>query len=252
MSNELIPYDQMRQMSADVVTSGLFPSLKKPEQVMTLMMLCQAEGLPPIKALQQYHIINGTPSKKADTLLAEFKKNGGHVKITKYSDEIVEGEFKTPDGSELTANWTIERAKKAGLIGRENWIKYPRAMLRARLIAEMVTTLMPEIKVGIQVYEEVIDNQPNEIKPPVETTVEIIDTEPKQKRTRKKTEASNEMMHQIATTPMDDIPEGALYVNGSYQKLDSTSSEPEQPPELEPEPVPEMQVPEDVNFDGLF
>jgi hypothetical protein len=262
MSNELIPYDQMKMMATDVVASQLFPSLKKPEQVMTLMMLCQAEGLPPIKALQQYHVINGTPSKKADTLLAEFKARGGRVKFTKYSDEIVEGEFKSPDGSEITAAWTIERARKAGLDKRENWIKYPRAMLRARLISEMVTTLMPEIKAGLKIYEEVIDEMPSEIKSPIETDVEVVETEqPKQKRIRKVITGTDDNLDEVINIPVNLSKRKSSTVEQDVAEVVSTIATtleltPEQlnEPIPEPEPLPEMQVPEEltVDFDGVF
>jgi hypothetical protein len=51
----------------------------------------------------------------------------------------------------------IEQAKKAGLTGKDNWKNYPRAMLRARCIAEGVRAVYPAAIGGMLVAEEAQD-----------------------------------------------------------------------------------------------
>ena len=81
MSNELVTYtvSDVRVMAEAAAKSGLF-GMKTPEQALALMMLCQAEGIHPMKAVAEYHIIQGRPALKADAMLARFLRAGGTVK----------------------------------------------------------------------------------------------------------------------------------------------------------------------------
>lgn len=63
MSNEMVCMDDLKQMATAACKSGLF-SMPSPEAALTLMLLCQAEGLHPIQALRHYHIIKGRPAKR--------------------------------------------------------------------------------------------------------------------------------------------------------------------------------------------
>jgi hypothetical protein len=152
----LIPFSEVKEMSQVVVKSGLF-GVKTPEQALALMMLAQAEGLHPMVAARDYHIIDGKPSLKADTKLGRFVRDGGNVEWIDYSEKVVSGKFTHPKTGAITVTWTIEQAQRAGLISKDNWRKYPRAMLRARVIGEGVTTMAPWVAAGIVTKEEADD-----------------------------------------------------------------------------------------------
>lgn len=63
----------------------------------------------------------------------------------------------------MRLSWTLEDARRAGLLDRgENWQKYPRAMLRARLISEGVRTIFPGVAIGLYTPEEVVEFTPAE------------------------------------------------------------------------------------------
>jgi len=51
----------------------------------------------------------------------------------------------------------MDRAKAAGLTGKQTWKQYPRAMLRSRVISEGIRTVYPGVAVGIYTPEEVGD-----------------------------------------------------------------------------------------------
>ena len=57
----------------------------------------------------------------------------------------------------LEIEWTMDRAKAAGLTGKQTWKQYPRQMLRARVISEGIRTVYPGVAVGIYTPEEVND-----------------------------------------------------------------------------------------------
>jgi hypothetical protein len=156
MANELVPFGDMERMAIAVSKSNLF-GCKTPDQAMALMLLAQAEGVHPAKAIQDYHIIEGKPALRADAMLARFQAAGGRVKWTEYTDKRVAGEFSHPQGGTIEVDWTQERAKAAGLLNRKNWQSYPRQMLRARVISEGVRTVYPGAASGIYTAEEVQD-----------------------------------------------------------------------------------------------
>lgn len=166
MSKDLavIPIGDIQQMAVAVAKSGLF-GMKTPDQALALMLIAQAEGLHPAIAARDYHIIEGRPSLKADAMLARFQAAGGSVKWPEMTDQRVAGIFSHPQGGTVEIDWTIETAKRAGLgpgkhrNGSDNmWSKYPRQMLRARVISEGVRAVYPGVVVGMYTEEEVNDS----------------------------------------------------------------------------------------------
>lgn len=151
-----ITYPQIQMMASDIARSGLFAGITTPQQAAALMLLCQSKNLHPAQALSDYHIINNKPTLRADTMLARFQAAGGKVSWTTYTDEKVEGEFSHPSGGSITVDWTMKRAAAAGL-GSPTWKKYPRQMLRARVISEAIRTIFPACLDGLYTPEEVID-----------------------------------------------------------------------------------------------
>lgn len=174
--NNLIALSDMERMAAAAAQSRMF-GFKNKDEALAIMLLCQAEGLHPGIAMRDYHVIQGRPTLKADAMLARFQQAGGSVKWITLTDEAVSGEFTHPQGGSATITWTIEAAKKIGLTGKDSWAKYPRAMLRARVVSEGVRTVYPGAVVGVYTPEEAQDMTPPkgavaEIEPPT------IDAEP--------------------------------------------------------------------------
>jgi hypothetical protein len=166
-------FDEMRAMAEDVARSGLFAGISTPQQALTLMMLCDAEGLHPMQAIKRYHIIKNRPSMRADAMQAEFQRQGGVVRWAHSDATRCVAEFthdrQAPDG--VRVEWTLERAQKAGLLGNDNWKKYPEAMLRARTISEGVRMVLPGVVAGIYTPEEVADfDDPKPRREPVRPT----------------------------------------------------------------------------------
>lgn len=154
----VVPFDEMTKMAASIVKSKLF-GFETQEQALAIMMIAQAEGRHPALAARDYHIIQNRPALKADAMLARFQAGGGVVEWTAYSDDKVSGKFSHPASCPrpIEIVWTLEQAKRIGLANKDNWRKYPRAMLRSRVISEGVRTVYPGIAVGVYTVEEVQD-----------------------------------------------------------------------------------------------
>jgi len=161
MNNELVCMDDLKQMASAACKSGLF-SMPSPEAALTLMLLCQAEGLHPIQALRQYHIIKGRPAMRADAMQAAFQAAGGNISWVERNDKKCSAEFSHSQGGKILVEWTIDMAAKAGLTNNPTWQKFPRAMLSARCVSEGVRAVYPAVVCGLYTPEEVqdFDEQP--------------------------------------------------------------------------------------------
>lgn len=161
MSAELTIRDQ----AAAIARSGLF-GLRDETQVLALMAVAQSQGRHPASVAQEYSIIQGRPALKADAMLARFQAAGGSVRWSCLTDERAEATFSHPQGGSLQLDWTIERARAAGLTTKGGpWKNYPRAMLRARLISEGIRSVFPGVVQGEYAVEEVQDMVPASAPP---------------------------------------------------------------------------------------
>jgi hypothetical protein len=144
----------IQQMAKSLVESGLF-GIKDENQAIALMLIAQAEGMHPALAARDYHIIQGKHSLKADAMLARFQQSGGIVKWMQYDDAECIGIFSHPQSPEpVTVSWDMERAKQAGITGNPTWKKYPRQMLKARVVSDGVRLCFPGVAVGVYTPEE--------------------------------------------------------------------------------------------------
>ena len=161
MNNELVCMDDLKQMATAACKSGLF-QMPSPEAALTLMLLCQAEGLHPIQALRQYHIIKGRPAMRADAMQAAFQAAGGNISWVERNDKKCSAEFSHSQGGKILVEWTIDMAAKAGLTNNPTWQKFPRAMLSARCVSEGVRAVYPAVACRLYTPEEVqdFDEQP--------------------------------------------------------------------------------------------
>jgi hypothetical protein len=138
--------------------SGLY-GLTKPAQAQSLILLCLIEGTSPSAVLAEHHFIQGRKCLRADAMLSRFGKAGGTWDWIDTGATGQQAEIKlTINGKSMSSRWTIEQARKAGLVKADsNWVKYPDAMLRARAVSAGVRMLAPQIVCGEYTPEEVED-----------------------------------------------------------------------------------------------
>lgn len=146
-------------MGTALAKSGLF-GMKTPEQAIALMLVAQAEGQHPATIAQDYDVIQGKATRKTHSVLARFQAAGGKVEWHELSHTKADATFSHPAGGSVRLDWTIEQAKQAKLAGKDNWVGYARAMLRARVIAEGVRATYPAALGGMMVSEEAQDLGP--------------------------------------------------------------------------------------------
>lgn len=146
----------LERIAAAFAQSRMF-GVSDPSAALSLCLLAQAEGQHPAIAFRDYSIIQGKPAKKAEAMQRDFLQSGGKIEWIELTDDCAKAKFSHPAGGSTVIDWTMERAKAAGLGGKDMWRKYPRQMLRSRVISEGVRTVCPMATSGMYVPEEVAD-----------------------------------------------------------------------------------------------
>jgi hypothetical protein len=141
----------MQAMAQAFSKSALFGA-KTTEQCLALLLLAQAEGQHPAIAMRDFDVIQNRPAKKAEAMLRSFLAAGGIVEWHEMGDTMADASFTHPQGSNgkpVRITWDMDRAKKAGLSGKDNWTKYSRQMLANRVISEGCRRVYPAATSGM-------------------------------------------------------------------------------------------------------
>ena len=170
--NTPMPLQDMQTLAVAIAKSGLF-GIRTPEQALVLMAIAQAEGRHPVEAARDYDIINNRPAKKAEAMLRDFIQAGGKVQWHALTDELADATFTHPQTGEVRIDWDMKRAQVA-FGKKEMYAKFPRQMLRSRVVSEGVRTLWPLATSGMYVPEEQADIPAKEVHngPTIEGTRE--------------------------------------------------------------------------------
>ena len=154
-----LAYGDLERLAAAVAKSGLF-GIRTQDQAIALMMIAHAEGRHPALAARDYDIISGKPAKKAEAMMRDFIQAGGKVEWHELSDKRADATFTHPQTGSVRIDWDVQRATTAGLAGKDNWKKFPRSMLRSRVVSEGVRTIWPLATSGMYVPEELREGEP--------------------------------------------------------------------------------------------
>ncbi|WP_432194748.1 recombinase RecT [Streptomyces sp. bgisy027] len=202
--SHMTPYEAW-QFCESLANTPLLPDAyrKQPASVLWAMEYGRALGLDVVTTITTIHVIKGKPCQSADLMLGRARSAGHRVRIkserTRCEVRIMRHD--DPD-DETVIEWTLDDAVTAGLCtlrdGRpysrdqknqpQPWEKFPRAMLRARAIAEGVRIACPEVLHGaIYTPEElgaVVDQEGNPVvvertdAPPMQQGVTVVQSTP--------------------------------------------------------------------------
>jgi len=159
--NSLAKLSDMREVAEVMEASGLFRASgwQTKEQIMTLMLLCQAENRDPISAMSRYDNIQGRVAKRSAAMLSDFLSAGGTVEWHTTTDKEAEATFTSPDGkNSIKMGYNIMQAKKARLVKPGSaWEKSCEDMLRWRCVSKALRLIFPQCTNLMQSAEEAKD-----------------------------------------------------------------------------------------------
>lgn len=147
-----------------------------PGSVLWALEYGRALGLDVVTTITTIHVIKGKPTQSADLMLSRAREAGHRVRIKSDRQRCVVSIVRHDDPEdENVIEWTLEDAKTAQLYPGKpdsNWAKYPRAMLRARAIAECVRAACPEVLHGAIYTAEELGARVDDAGLPVDAEVQ--------------------------------------------------------------------------------
>ena len=130
---------------------------RQPGNLLVVIEMATALGIPPIQAVNSVTIINGTPTLSANLVAAVVRRAGHRLRVREDGPESVTATLIRADDPdyEFTATWTREKATRAGLWGnRGPWTQYPAQMLRARAITDVCRQGASDATMGVRYTPE--------------------------------------------------------------------------------------------------
>lgn len=149
------------QLAEKIASTEFVPTALrgKPEAVLACILTGHEAGISPMQALAKIHIIEGRPAMSAELMRALVLKHGHELDYPSVSNTSVTAEGRRAGSDRWTrVTWTLDDAKRGGLDQKQNWRKWPRAMLLARATAELCRLKFPDVLAGIShTIEELSD-----------------------------------------------------------------------------------------------
>ncbi len=167
----------MKEQASMLVKSGFLPvAIKTPEAAMAIMLKGRELGIPAMQAFAHISVINGKPAIGAELMLSLIRRTypSAPIKIKKREDDgavILAGRPTDKPADYTEFSFTIDNAKRAGLLGKSSWQGYPRNMCFWRAVSDMARSLYPECLMGCS-------HTPEELGAEVNEDGEIVDVIP--------------------------------------------------------------------------
>ena len=161
--------NEAMQLGEVLYKSGYFSDVKNAAQAVVKILRGQELGIPPVTALEQVYVISGKTALGASLIASKIKASGKYdYKIKRLDDSGCELVF-YENGKEVgTSVFTVEDAKKAGLITRDTWQKYPRNLYFSRALSNGAKWYCPDVFSGAIYTPEELENIKEEITISVE------------------------------------------------------------------------------------
>lgn len=159
------------QLAEIFLRSNLLPrAITTKEQAFTIIATGREYGLSAMQSLRMIHVIEGKPSFSADLIVGLVKRDDccEYFDLIESTPLVARYETKRKGSSKPTPlAFTLEQAHKAKLTTKDNWSKYPDAMLRARCSAALARAVYPDI-VGNLYTEDEVERTERDVTPPAE------------------------------------------------------------------------------------
>lgn len=131
-----------------------------PVEMAMVVMTGLEVGLPPMASLRLYTTWDGVPRLMAEGVRAIILMRSTTIEyfeMATCSDVEATWIGKRRGRPEKSVTWTIERAKRAGLLSKDTWQKYPQDLLNARASMQLGRIIAPDVVAGMVALEEARD-----------------------------------------------------------------------------------------------
>jgi len=137
--------------------SRMFGDFPNPEAILAIVMTGRTFGMDAVSSLRGFHFVKGKASPSAQLLIGLVKRHPAceYFRIKEQADDRATWETKRRDEPEpVTMTFTLEDAKRAGLLGNDNWKKRPGMMCLWRAGTQLARVVYPDITSGLYTPDE--------------------------------------------------------------------------------------------------
>jgi len=150
---------QAIELCQRLAKSALLPTALrgKPEDVMVVLMTGRELGLSPMQSIRGISVIEGKGALNADLIVGLVQSRPTvceYFQLISSSDAEATYETKRRGHKPTRLQFTMTQAKAAGIAGKQNWSRWPAAMLRARCSAHLARAVYPDLVAGIYSTDE--------------------------------------------------------------------------------------------------
>lgn len=138
----------------DFVPAGLRGN---PHAVYACVLAGRELGIGPMESLREIHMIDGRPSMSAKLMLGLVRRAGHSVTGKRGSDRAEVTGTRADNGDTFTVEWTIDDAKRAGLLNKKVWQRYPSEMLWARAVSTLCRALFSDVLTSVKYTPDEVD-----------------------------------------------------------------------------------------------
>ena len=132
----------LSQLGAAFTKSGFFRDIRDASQAIVKIMAGQELGMPPVASMRGIHVFEGHVELSGATMAGLLKASGRYrIRTRTPLDDTLKAEiefFERVDGqweSVGVSRYSLEEAKRAGLLGKKNWQTAPADMLWNRAMS---------------------------------------------------------------------------------------------------------------------
>jgi hypothetical protein len=199
-----------------------------PPAILAAILYGREVGLGSMQSLAKISVIEGRPTLAAESQRALILA-AGHELVVEESTSTrctIRGRRRNERHS-TSVTWTLDDAKRANLVGKQNWRQYPADMLAARALARLARLVFADVIGGLAATEEALEGGDPE------PTVERPASTPTTTRRRRAVQAVPEPEPAPAAEPeADPEPEPG------HAADDVPADDPHEPPAPMPAPEP--------------
>jgi hypothetical protein len=171
-------FNEAWEFARVLADSGMIPKayVAKPAAIISTWQLATELNVGLMQALQGVSNINGTPAVFGDLGWALVQNHPDFVDaIEEVTDTFAVCTLKRRGRTDVTRKYTLDMAKAAGLMGKDNWKNHPRRMLQWRARSWAMRDLFADALKGMVIYEEAQDfAEPSSVPDPPRIQATIV------------------------------------------------------------------------------
>ena len=139
------------QISTLIAESKLFKGITTPAAAFVVLATGRELGLTAMQSLRGINMVDGKPALSADVCQAVVlhRPVALFFRLVESTPQIATYETQRRGDAVRRMSFTIQEAQVAGLTGKDNWKKYPAAMLRARASMALARAIYPDALMGV-------------------------------------------------------------------------------------------------------